>query len=89
MLLAFQWLRSRMAAMVVFVVPTSFMMVDSGSSGWLRSSHMMASGRSPRRDTRRVARAARRFLHRDVHLRNQDFQNISRVSLRPSGSRRG
>ena len=47
----FQWVRSRTLAMVVLVVPTRRMICASFSSGWLRTSHRIALGRSWRRDT--------------------------------------
>ena len=47
----FQCVRSRIWAMVGFVVPTSRMSWLSLSSGWLRSSQRTAFGRSWRRDT--------------------------------------
>ena len=42
----FQCVRSRIEAIVDLVVPTSRMIALSLSSGWLRTSHRMAFGRS-------------------------------------------
>ncbi len=47
----FQCVRSRIACSVVLVVPTRRMICASFSSGWLRTSHRMALGRSWRRDS--------------------------------------
>src|SRR6476469_8621908 len=47
----FQWVRSRIEAIVDLVVPTRRMMALSLSSGWLRTSHRMAFGRYWRRET--------------------------------------
>ncbi len=47
----FQWVRSRICWIVDLVVPTRRMICESFSSGWLRSSHRMALGRSWRRDS--------------------------------------
>ena len=46
MLALFQWVRSRTAAIVGLVVPISFEICASDSSGWLRSRYMIASGLS-------------------------------------------
>ena len=47
----FQWLRSRIAAMVVRVVPISLLIWPSVSSGWFRISQAMPSGLSWRLET--------------------------------------
>ena len=54
----FQWLRSRIAAMVVRVVPISLPIWPSEISGWLRMIQAMPSGLSCALRDRRVARAA-------------------------------
>jgi hypothetical protein len=46
MLVVFQWLRSRTAAIVGLVVPSSLEIWASDSSGWLRTSQAMPSGLS-------------------------------------------
>ena len=47
----FQWLRSRIALIVLRVVPISLQTCASEISGWLRSSQAMPSGLSCRLDT--------------------------------------
>jgi len=47
----FQWLRSRIAAMVVRVVPISLEIAPSLISGWLRMIQAMPSGLSCRLET--------------------------------------
>jgi hypothetical protein len=42
----FQWVRSRIEAIVVLVVPTRRMICASFNSGWLRTSQRIALGRS-------------------------------------------
>src|SRR5690606_41660167 len=51
-LAVFQCVPSRTDSIVDLVVPTSRMIWASFSSGWLRTSHLMALGRSDRKSTR-------------------------------------
>ena len=51
MLAEFQWVRLRTLSIVALVVPSSLAIWASVTSGWLRTNHMMASGRSWRRET--------------------------------------
>ena len=51
MLGLFQWVRLRTLSMVDLVVPSILAIWASVTSGWLRTNHMMASGRSWRRET--------------------------------------
>ena len=70
MLAMFQWVRSRIAAMVVRVVPISLLIWPSVTSGWLRMIQAIPSGLSWRLRNRRVARAlgAAHRVGRLVHL---------------------
>ena len=70
MLAMFQWVRSRIAAMVVRVVPISLPICPSQTSGWLRMIQAIPSGLSWRLRDRRVARplGAADRVRRLVHL---------------------